>query len=75
MDSIILLRYVEIESEIKKAISVLKMRGSDHDKEILELVIDKNGVEVKLPFTEYSGLMSGNPVKTPLQAFEEAFRK
>lgn len=75
MDSIILLRYVEIESEIKKAISVLKMRGSDHDKEILELVIDKNGIEVKLPFTEYSGLMSGNPVKTPLQAFEEAFRK
>lgn len=75
MDSIILLRYVEIESEMKKAISVLKMRGSDHDKGIRELVISKNGIEIKLPFTEYSGLMSGNPVKTPLQAFEEAFRK
>ncbi|MCL7415398.1 MAG: hypothetical protein M8349_04980 [ANME-2 cluster archaeon] len=75
MDCIILLRYVEIESEMKKAISVLKMRGSNHDKEIRELVIDKKGVEVKLPFTEYSGLMSGNPVKTPSQAFVEAFKK
>lgn len=75
MDSIILLRYVEIQSEMKKSISVLKMRGSNHDKEIRELVINKNGIEVKLPFTEYSGLMSGNPVKSPSQAFVEAFKK
>ena len=75
MDIIILLRYVEIQSEMKKAISVLKMRGSNHDKEIRELVINKKGIEVKLPFTEYSGLMSGNPVKTPSQAFVEAFKK
>ena len=75
MDSIILLRYVEIESEMKKAISVLKMRGSNHDKEIRELVINKKGIEVKLPFTDYSGLMSGSPVKSPSQAFVEAFKK
>ncbi|MCL7475081.1 MAG: hypothetical protein M8352_03440 [ANME-2 cluster archaeon] len=75
MDSIILLRYVEIQSEMKKTISVLKMRGSNHDKEIRELVINQKGVEVKLPFTEYSGLMSGNPVKSPSQAFVEAFKK
>ncbi|MCL7413319.1 MAG: hypothetical protein M8353_06845 [ANME-2 cluster archaeon] len=75
MDSIILLRYVEIQSEMKKTISVLKMRGSNHDKEIRELVINNNGIEIKLPFTEYSGLMSGNPVKSPSQAFVEAFKK
>ncbi len=75
MDSIILLRYVEIQSEMKKTISVLKMRGSNHDKEIREFVINKKGIEIKLPFTEYSGLMSGNPVKTPSQAFVEAFKK
>lgn len=75
IDNIILLRYIEMESEMKKAISVLKMRGSNHDKEIRELVITKKGIEVKLPFTEYSGLMSGNPVKSPSQAFVEAFKK
>jgi len=75
LDTVILLRYVEIKSEMRKAISVLKMRGSDHDKEIREIVINKNGAEIKLPFSEYSGLLSGNPIKTPSQAFVEAFKK
>ncbi|HEY6586496.1 MAG TPA: ATPase domain-containing protein [Candidatus Methanoperedens sp.] len=75
LDTVILLRYVEIKSEMRKAISVLKMRGSDHDKEIREIVITKNGAEIKLPFSEYSGLLSGNPIKIPSQAFVEAFKK
>ncbi len=73
MDTIVLLRYVEIKSEMRKAISVLKMRGSDHDKEIREFIIGKNGIEVKLPFSEYAGILSGNPTKTPTDAFIEAF--
>ncbi len=75
MDAVILLRYVEIQSEMRKAISVLKMRGSDHDKEIREIIINEKGVEVKLPFIEYSGIMSGSPTKTPSEAFVEAFKK
>lgn len=75
IDTVILLRYVEIKSEMRKAISVLKMRGSDHDKEIREFVINKSGVEIKLPFIDYSGLLSGNPVMTPSQAFMKAFKK
>jgi circadian clock protein KaiC len=75
MDTVILLRYVEIKSEMRKALSVLKMRGSDHDKDIREITIDKKGVEVKTSFSEYSGLMSGSPVKAPSDAFMEAFRK
>ncbi len=75
IDTVILLRYVEIKSEMRKAISVLKMRGSDHDKEIREMVISKNGAEIKLPFSEYSGLLSGNPIKAPSKAFVEAFKK
>lgn len=75
MDSVILLRYVEIKSEMRKAISVLKIRGSNHDKEIREVIINNKGVEIKLPFTEYSGILSGNPTKTPSEAFLEAFKK
>jgi circadian clock protein KaiC len=75
MDTVILLRYVEINSEMRKAISVLKMRGSDHDKEIRELVINEKGVQIKQPFREYSGILSGNPVKKPAEAFVEAFKK
>ena len=75
MDAVIMLRYVEISSEMRKAISVLKMRGSKHDKEIRELEIGDRGIEVKLPFSNYSGIMSGNPTKAPGEAFVEAFKK
>ena len=51
------------------------MRGSKHDKEIRELEIGDMGIEVKLPFSDYSGIMSGNPTKTPGEAFVEAFKK
>ncbi|VVB92438.1 Circadian clock protein kinase KaiC [uncultured archaeon] len=75
MDVIILLRYVEIKSEMRKAISVLKMKSSDHDKEIREFVVSRKGVEIRLPFTEYSGLMSGSPIRVFSEAFVEAFKK
>ncbi len=75
MDTVILLRYVEIKSEMRKVISVLKMRGSNHDKQIREMVISEKGGEIKLPFSEYSGILSGSPTKTPSDAFVEAFKK
>src|SRR5690348_15807477 len=34
VDCIILLKFVEIESSMKKAMAVMKMRGSDHDKQL-----------------------------------------
>src|SRR5690606_4999806 len=39
-DSIILLRYVELYGEMQRGLTVLKMRGSRHDKDIREYTID-----------------------------------
>jgi circadian clock protein KaiC len=60
-DTIILLRYVELFSEIKRGITVLKMRGSKHEKEIRELMIDEHGLHIKGPFKRLVGVLSGNP--------------
>jgi circadian clock protein KaiC len=60
-DSIILLRYVEIFGEIKRGITVLKMRGSMHEKQIRELEIDENGMQIKAPFQQVVGVLSGHP--------------
>jgi len=35
-DNMILMRYVELEGHVARALSVLKMRGSDHDKSVRE---------------------------------------
>jgi len=59
-DTIILLRYVETFGEMRRGLTVLKMRGSLHKKEIREFTIDQHGMHIGLPFREVSGVLSGN---------------
>ena len=61
VDTIILLRYVEIESAMQRAMVVLKMRGSDHDKRIRRYEIDAGGLKVLDAFERREGLLSGIP--------------
>lgn len=58
-DSIILLRYVEMGGQIRRGLTVLKMRGSVHDKEIREFTIDGQGMHIGGPFREVTGILSG----------------
>ncbi|HOO56759.1 MAG TPA: circadian clock protein KaiC [bacterium] len=58
-DSIILLRYVEMLGEMRRGITVLKMRGSMHEKEILEFNIDSGGMHIGKPFRNVMGILSG----------------
>jgi circadian clock protein KaiC len=61
-DSIILLRYVEMFGEMKRGITVLKMRGSMHDKDIREFSIDQDGMHLGRPFRNVTGILAGTPV-------------
>ena len=60
-DSIILLRYVELYGEMQRGITVLKMRGSPHDKEIREYTIDSTGAHIGEPFRNVVGILTGRP--------------
>jgi len=61
VDSIVSLKHVEIESTVRKALVVWKMRGSDHDKRLRQYEITSNGIEVSAPFSNYEGLLTGSP--------------
>jgi circadian clock protein KaiC len=61
VDALILMRYVEVDSAMQRAIAVLKMRGSAHAQEIRGFSIGKNGVEVGEPFSGQEGILSGSP--------------
>ncbi len=74
VDSYLILRYVEIESAIRKALLVLKMRGSDHAKDIRQYDIIENGVEVQSRFEGQEGILSGSP-RRMADSFVEAFVK
>ncbi|QWR78468.1 circadian clock protein KaiC [Candidatus Magnetomonas plexicatena] len=62
-DSIILLRYVELFGETRRGVTVLKMRGSTHDKEIREFQIDSKGMHIGNPFRNVVGILTGNPMQ------------
>jgi len=59
VDGILLLRYVEVESAMQRAIVVLKMRGSDHAKEIRRLEIRKGGLTVTDVFEGRENILTG----------------
>ncbi len=61
VDAIVLMRYVEIESAMQRALLVLKMRGSGHAKEIRRYVIEAGGLRVLDVFEGREGLLSGTP--------------
>jgi circadian clock protein KaiC len=65
VDNIILLRYVEIESAMQRALLVLKMRGSDHAKEIRRFEIDKGGIRITGRFEGQEGILTGSPRRVP----------
>ena len=72
VDSYTMLRYVEIESAIRKALIVLKMRGSNHDKGIRQFEITSRGIQVRAPFEGREGIMSGSP-RRMVDSFVQAF--
>ncbi len=73
VDTIILLRHVEVEGRMRGALSVLKSRGIEHETEIHEFAITAKGITVKEPMKGYESILSGTARKTPADVFREAF--
>ena len=61
VDAMMLLRYVEVDSAMQRAIAVLKMRGSAHAREICRFSIGPSGIQVGEPFSGQEGILSGSP--------------
>jgi circadian clock protein KaiC len=56
-DTIILLRYVELDAEIRRGVAVIKMRGTKHEKAIREYTIDDRGMQIGAPFRGIHGIL------------------
>jgi len=77
-DAILMMRYVEVGSEIKRAINVFKMRGTEHNRSIVEYRIGKKGIEIHKKFDGLEGIMTGlakrNMFDESLSVAKEIFR-
>jgi circadian clock protein KaiC len=61
-DAVILLRYFEAGGEVRQAISVVKKRGSRHERSIREFRLDDGGIRVGEPLRDFRGILTGVPV-------------
>ena len=60
-DAIILLRYIEISGSLSRGILIIKMRGSQHEKDIREFSIDDKGLHIGDTFDGLPNVLSGIP--------------
>ncbi|WP_438039098.1 RAD55 family ATPase [Sorangium sp. So ce128] len=60
-ENIVILRYAEIDGALKKVLSIVKMRKSQHSAELHEFAITSKGMVIKAPLTQYQGILTGEP--------------
>jgi circadian clock protein KaiC len=60
-DGIILQRYIELEGQLKRMMGVVKLRGSQHSKDLTLYEITNEGLIMGTGLRGYEGLMTGSP--------------
>ena len=60
-DGIILQRYVELDGQLKRLLSIVKLRGSQHSKELRLYEVTNEGLVIGAGLRGYEGLMTGTP--------------
>jgi len=60
VDNLLLMRFVELRAELRRVVSVLKVRDSTYDPSLRELVITDEGVALNKAFDQVATVMSGS---------------
>ncbi|MDZ4259852.1 MAG: ATPase domain-containing protein, partial [Gemmatimonadales bacterium] len=60
-DDILSQRYVEIEGVLRKALVVVKMRGSNHNREFRFYELTGSGVQIHGSLRDFDGIITGMP--------------
>jgi circadian clock protein KaiC len=67
-DAIVVQRYVEMDGQFKRALSVVKVRGSAHSKDICLFDITDEGIIIGESMSGYTGITTGRPTFSPAHA-------
>ena len=71
-DAIIVQRYIEVKSCLKRVMAVVKVRASAHSNELREFEIDDGGIVIGETLSGYGGILCGSPaLNQPLAAYDQ----
>lgn len=60
VDNVIILKYSEIGGKIGRVLTILKARGSNHSKDLVEYEIGSRGIEILKPLIGFEGVLFGS---------------
>ncbi|HWU70346.1 MAG TPA: ATPase domain-containing protein [Pseudoxanthomonas sp.] len=60
-DAIIVQRYIEVDSRLRRVMAVVKVRASAHSDELREFTIDDQGIRIGEMLPGHEGLLGGRP--------------
>ena len=60
-DTVMLLRYFEVNGTVRQSISVVKKRSGNHERNIRECKVQQGGFFVGKPLAEFQGVLTGVP--------------
>jgi circadian clock protein KaiC len=60
-DAIIVQRYIEVQSELRRVMAVVKVRASAHSNDLRLFTINSDGINIGDKLTGYVGLLGGRP--------------
>ncbi len=63
-DAVIVQRYIEVESRLRRVMAVVKVRGSAHSDSLREFTIDDSGLRLGAALPEQEGLLGGRPTRS-----------
>ena len=62
-DAIIVQRYIELESRLRRVMAVVKLRASMHTNELREYTINDKGIQIGDMLVDQEGLLGGRPTR------------
>jgi circadian clock protein KaiC len=62
-DAIIVQRYIEVDSRLRRVMAVVKVRASAHSDELREFTIGDGGIVIGSTLADHEGLLSGRPTR------------
>jgi circadian clock protein KaiC len=62
-DAIIVQRYIEVDSQLRRVIAVVKVRASAHSNQLREFIIDDGGIRIGEMLPDEEGLLGGRPTR------------
>jgi circadian clock protein KaiC len=64
-DAIIVQRYIEVDSRLRRVMAVVKVRASPHSDQLREFSIDAKGIHIGKMLANHEGLLGGRPTRKP----------